>query len=38
MAVVDGHSGAKIMLTGPIANRIVTPTLIFYHGAVAGLF
>jgi hypothetical protein len=38
MAVVDGHSGAKIMLTRPIANRITTPTLIFYHGAVAGLF
>lgn len=38
MAVVDGHSGAKIMLTGPIANRITTPTLIFHHVAVAGLF
>jgi hypothetical protein len=38
MALIDSHSGAKIMLTRPIANRIITPTLIFYDGAVAGLF
>jgi hypothetical protein len=32
MAVIDSHSGAKIMLTGPIANRIVTPMLITTYG------
>ena len=38
MAIFRVHAAGNIMLTGPIANRIVTLTLIFQHGAFAGFF